>query len=413
MSRQTNPLGMCRGCGRALPEPFLDLGMMPLANSYVRPENEYRDEQRYPLAVSFCTQCALVQLVETVAPETLFSEYLYFSSYSDSFLEHARTMAMRSTIASAFSKAVRVLEPGSNDGYLLQYFLKRGVRVLGVEPARNIAAEASQRGIPTLNRFFGPDVVAEILRDYGPADLIIGNNVLAHVPDFNGFLRATARCLASRGVAAFEFPYLKDLIDATEFDTIYHEHVFYFSLSSVAKLAVYSGLELFDAERQTVHGGSIRVFLQHSRAREKSARLEALVRDEITAGMTDATTLTSFGQRVGALAEELRQMLNELRRSGKRIAAYGAPAKGNTLLNYCGIGRELVDFCVDRSPHKQGLLLPGTHLPIHAPHALLDQRPDYTLILPWNIADEIVEQQQEYSASRWPVHRPNTYSTGS
>lgn len=372
--------------------------MMPLANSYVRPEDAHRPEARFPLALCLCANCALVQLAESVAPKDLFSHYLYFSSYSASFLDHARAMAEALCERFELDRQSLVIEPGSNDGYLLQYFLERGARVLGVEPARNLALEAGRRGIPTLSRFFTGDAVAEIRRDFGLADLLVGNNVLAHVPAAADFLDAAARCLAPAGVAVFEFPYLGDLVRANEFDTVYHEHVFYFSLSAVAGLAARAGLELFDAEPQKVHGGSMRIFLRRCAAGEKSPRLEALIRAEVEDGMTSEAALRSFGRRVGALAAELREMLKRLSASGKRVAAYGAPAKGGTLLNFCRIGRELVSFTVDRNPHKQGLLMPGVHIPIRAPQALLDERPDYVLILPWNITAEIVSQQSEYLA---------------
>jgi hypothetical protein len=274
--------------------------------------------------------------------------------------------------------------------------LRRGVRVLGVEPARNIAAEATRKGIPTLTCFFAPEVAAEIQARFGTADLIIGNNVLAHVPAINDFLSAAAACLKPDGAAVFEFPYIKELLDKTEFDTIYHEHVFYYSLSAVQVLAKRAGLELFDVELQPVHGGSLRAFLQHSGQRPVAARVEATLRQECDEGLTSAHHFISIGLQVETLKRRLVNMLQQLKSSGNRLAAYGAPAKGNTLLNYCGIGRELLEFTVDRSPHKQGMLLPGSHLPILPPEELIGRMPDYVVILPWNIAGEIVEQQQEY-----------------
>jgi SAM-dependent methyltransferase len=326
----------------------------------------------------------------------MFGEYLYFSSYSDSFLNHAYRMANEMIQRFGLDSTSRVLEVASNDGYLLQYFLQRGVRVLGVEPARNVAAEATRKGIPTLTCFFGPEVVAQIQTRFGSADLIIGNNVLAHVPAINDFLSAVAACLKLDGAALFEFPHIKELLDKTEFDTIYHEHVFYYSLSAVQVLARRAGLELFDVELQPVHGGSLRIFLQHSGRRPVAARVEATLKQERDEGLTTADHFVSFGLQVEALKRRLVNMLQQLRSSGNRLAAYGAPAKGNTLLNFCGIGPELLEFTVDRSPHKQGMLLPGSHLPILAPDELTARRPDYAVILPWNIAGEIVEQQREY-----------------
>jgi SAM-dependent methyltransferase len=369
---------------------------MPLANAYLRPERAKAPEESFPLAVAYCTHCHLVQLIDRVPPDNMFGEYLYFSSYSDSFLNHACRMANEMIQRFGLDGTSRVLEIASNDGYLLQYFLRRSVRVLGVEPARNIAAEATRKGIPTLTCFFGPDVVAEIQARFGTVDLIIGNNVLAHVPAINDFLSAAAACLKPDGAAVFEFPYIKELLDKTEFDTIYHEHVFYYSLSAVQVLAKRAGLELFDVELQPVHGGSLRAYLQHSGRRPIAARVEAILKQERDEGLTTANHFVSFGLQVEALKQRLVNMLQLLKSSGNRLAAYGAPAKGNTLLNYCGIGLDLLEFTVDRSPHKQGLLLPGSHLPILPPEELIGRMPDYAVILPWNIAGEIVEQQREY-----------------
>lgn len=386
----------CLGCGGILPEPFLDLGRTPLANSYLRPEQLDLPEESFRLAVAYCPLCHLVQLTDRVPPEKMFREYLYFSSYSDSFLAHARAMANSLIEKFGLDSTSRVLEIASNDGYLLQYFLERGVAVLGVEPARNIAAQAQRRGIPTLNRFFAEDAVGEILTRFGRADLIVGNNVLAHVPGINGFLAAVAACLKPEGCAVFEFPYLKELLDNTEFDTIYHEHVFYYSLSAVKGLAARAGLELFDVEFHPVHGGSLRALLQHHGRRAIQPAVTAMLAAEDASGLTSCGHYVSFGLRVEALRAGLIKLLKQLKGAGRRLAAYGAPAKGNTLLNYCGIRRDLLDFTVDRSPHKQGMLLPGSHLPILAPAELLARSPDYTLILPWNLADEIVGQQREY-----------------
>lgn len=380
----------CLGCGGALPEPFLDLGKTPLANSFIRPERAHLPEATYRLAVAFCPLCHLVQLTDRVPPEDLFSEYLYFSSYSDSFLEHARAMAESLTQRFRLGAGSLVLEIASNDGYLLQYFQQQGVRVLGVEPARNIAAAAESRGVPTLNRFFGPEAVKEITGNSGKADLIIGNNVLAHVPAINEFLQAVKACLKPDGAAVFEFPHLGDLLDRTAFDTIYHEHVFYFSLSAVKALAERAGLHLFDVSSQAVHGGSLRVFLGHQEPHPASPNVAALLSEEQAAGLTGPERFAAFGRQVSALKQDLVSTLRRLKASGKRLAAYGAPAKGNTLLNYCGIGTDYVEFTVDRSPHKQGLWLPGTHIPIFAPEKVRESKPDYLLILPWNLKDEIM-----------------------
>jgi SAM-dependent methyltransferase len=386
----------CLGCGVSLPSPFLDLGPTPLANAYLATEQDRGNEETFPLAVVYCDSCHLVQLCSTVNPEKMFAEYPYFSSYSESFVEHARLMAESFIDRFGLAPGSCVLEIASNDGYLLRHFKQRDIEVLGIDPARNIAAEANRQGIPTLCRFFNEEVVPDIVRSHGKADLMLGNNVLAHVPEINGFLSAVASCIKPDGAAVFEFPYLRELLDKVEFDTIYHEHVFYFSLSAIRILIQRAGLELFDVMVQTVHGGSLRVFLQLPGARSIGQRVVRMLNEEARVGLTSRARYSSLGQQVRGLKAQLVSMLVEMKDSGKRIAAYGAPAKGNTLLNYCGIGRDLLDFTVDRSPHKQGKLLPGSHLPILSPEELLLRMPEYTLILPWNIADEIIEQQEPY-----------------
>ncbi len=387
---------VCRCCGGPLPEPFLDLGETPLANSYVSSEGADLAEPRYKLAVCYCPVCHLVQLSNTVPPEKLFSHYLYFSSFSDLYLAHAKEMAESLAASFNLQPDSRVLEIASNDGYLLQYFVRMGVRVLGVEPAKNIAEFAASKGIPTLNRFFGPDTAEEIRNSFGRADVIIGNNVLAHVPQITAFLDSVKECLKPRGRAVFEFPYLKDLLDQTEFDTIYHEHVFYYSASAIQNVAARAGLELVGVERQRVHGGSLRVFLAESGAYTPSRAVAQILAEEERAGLRGPGRYAAFSRQVAELKQDLLDALHRMKSSGRRIAAYGAPAKGNTLLNYCGITSELVEFTVDRSPHKQGKLLPGSRIPIRKPEALLEEMPDCTVILPWNLADEIIEQQRAY-----------------
>jgi SAM-dependent methyltransferase len=386
----------CLGCAGSLAAPFLDLGAQPLANAFVRPEEADRPEPRFPLAVAYCPRCHLVQLTTTAPPEALFSEYLYFTSYSDHFLEHARTMALKLAERFALGSDRRVLEIASNDGYLLQSFMELGVPVLGVEPARNVAAVAITRGVPTLTRFFGPEVVDEILASFGLADVIIGNNVLAHVPSINGFLDAVRACLAPGGAAVFEFPYLGDLLERTAFDTIYHEHVFYYSLAALTGLTTRASLEIFDVEYQAVHGGSLRVFVQHVGARRVQPTVTRLREQEAATGLTSAARYAGFGREVDTLCRDLAGRLRRLRREGRRLAAYGAPAKGTVLLNACGVGTDLLDFTVDRSPHKQGRLIPGVRVPIRPVEDLVREMPDFALLLPWNIADEVVSQQAEY-----------------
>jgi SAM-dependent methyltransferase len=386
----------CLGCGVALSKPFLDLGCTPLANSYLKPGHDEHLEEKFPLAVAYCDRCHLVQLTDLVAPEKLFSEYLYFSSYSASFLAHAKLMAAELIDRFRLGPASRVLEIASNDGYLLQYFQRAGLEVLGVEPARNIATVAQERGIPTLNAFFDSVTAVGIRHRFGLADLIVGNNVLAHVPTINDFLSAVASELAPAGAAVFEFPYLGELLTHSEFDTIYHEHVFYYSLHAIACLAARAGLELLDVAPQAIHGGSMRIFLQHSGARPPTAAVAAILIGEARDGLARFMRYASFGAQVESLRTRLLDLLRQLHHAGKRMAAYGAPAKGNTLLNYCGIDVSTIEFTVDRSPHKQGLMLPGSRIPIRPPAALAEAMPDYALILPWNFTDEIVAQQRAY-----------------
>jgi SAM-dependent methyltransferase len=386
----------CLGCGASLGDPFLDLGRLPLANALVQPGSPAGAEPCLPLAVARCGGCQLVQLTALAPPHALFEEYVYFSSYSDHFVAHARSMADALIARFALDAARRVLEIASNDGYLLQFFQARGIPVLGVEPARNVAEAAIARGIPTLNRFFGSGTVDEILRIFGAADVLVGNNVLAHVPAINDFLAAVRAGLAPAGAAVFEFPYLGDLLDTVAFDTIYHEHVFYYSLAAVAGLAARAGLEVFDVERQPVHGGSLRVFLQRPGTRPVAPAVAALRASEDATGLTAPARYARFGAAVARLRAELPARLRALRAEGRRLAAYGAPAKGTILLNACGIGTDLLEFTVDRSPHKQGRLVPGVRLPIRPVEDLLRELPDVTLLLSWNLAGEIVAQQAEY-----------------
>lgn len=391
-----NMTGKCLGCGSQLPEAFLDLGEMPLANSYIEPENIDKEETSYKLAVAYCPLCHLVQITHKVAPQDMFSDYLYFSSFSGAFLKHAEAMA--ESLAKRFSlgPSSLVMEVGSNDGYLLNFFQKKGIPVLGIEPAGNIARVANEKGIPTMDVFFGPDSVNEILREKGQADIIIGNNVLAHVPLINDFMLSVNQCLKPHGSAVFEFPYLKDLLEHTEFDTIYHEHVFYYSLSAIRIVAERAGLSLYDVSRQDIHGGSIRVFLQKQNHHHIASSVEQLLTEEVNYGITSRKPYDDFADRVEKLKVKLMQLLRELKESGKSIAAYGAAAKGSTLLNYTGVDTILIDFVVDRSTYKQGKFMPGVHLPVYSPSHLLEAMPDYTLLLAWNFADEIQQQQSEY-----------------
>lgn len=389
-------IGRCLGCGSELPDAFLDLGEMPLANSYIEPGNKDKEEMLYKLAIAYCPECYLVQITHRVDPKDLFSDYLYFSSFSNAFLKHAEAMADSLTKKFTLDSNSLVMEIGSNDGYLLKFFEKKGIPILGIEPAENIAKVANEKGIPTMDIFFGPDSVNKILGEKGPADIIIGNNVLAHVPLINDFLNSISKCLKPTGSAVFETPYLEDLLEHTEFDTIYHEHVFYYSLSAIKILVERAGLELYDVSRQDIHGGSVRVFLQKEKQYDISDNVKLMLLEEEKYGITDESLYNSFGQKVEKLKAELVQLLKELKEAGKTIAAYGAAAKGNTLLNYMGIDNNVIAFVVDRSPYKQGRYMPGVHLPIYSPSRLLEVLPDYTLLLAWNFADEILKQQAEY-----------------
>lgn len=388
--------GRCLGCSDQLPPAFLDLGELPLANSYIEPENKEKEEPYYKLAVAYCPVCHLVQITHRVNPQDMFGSYPYFSSFSGAFLKHAETMAGDLVGRFSLNSNSLVMEVGSNDGYLLKYFQEKGIQVLGVEPAGNIARVANEKGITTMEVFFGLDSVKEILQEKGPADIVIGNNVLAHVPLINDFMLSVNKCLKPGGSAVFEFPYLKDLLENTEFDTIYHEHVFYYSLSAIKIIAERAGLSLYDACRQDIHGGSIRVFLQKQGHQAVANNVDRLLAEEDDFGITNKSVYNDFAERVKRLKVKLVVLLKNLKESGKIIAAYGAAAKGTTLLNYADIDSTLIDFVVDRSPYKQGKCMPGVHLPVYPPSRLLEAMPDYTLLLAWNFADEIQQQQLEY-----------------
>jgi SAM-dependent methyltransferase len=382
----------CRFCDSRLNDPFLDLGVSPLANSYLSPDQLSQAERFYPLRVYLCERCFLVQLEQCETPEHIFSDYAYFSSYSASWLRHAQEFTEMATRRFELCNSSQVVEIASNDGYLLQYFLKLGTRVLGVEPAVNVAEAAIAKGIPTVVKFFGAETAQEMAANGLSADLVVGNNVLAHVPALNDFVEGLRILLKPHGVITLEFPHLMRLIEEHQFDTIYHEHFSYFSLATVERVCSAHGLTLFDVDELPTHGGSLRIYLCRAgdSARQVSSRVADLKSRERGAGLGDMDRYSRFAQQVKETKRKLLDFLIAVKRQGKSVVGYGAPAKGNTLLNYCGVRSDFIDYTVDRSPHKQGNFLPGTRIPIFSPARISDTKPDYLLILPWNIKDEIV-----------------------
>lgn len=388
---------LCRSCGFAGLEHVLSLGRMPLANALLTREELSRPEPTFPLELAFCPSCSLVQILETVPPETLFRSYPYFSSFSDTAVRNAEAITQRLIGERRLDNGKLVVEIASNDGYLLQFYKRAGIPVLGIEPAANIAQVAEKdHGIPTLCEFFGTDLAKSLVQEGRRADVIHANNVLAHVPSLNGMIEGIGILLKDNGVAVIEVPYVKEMIERCEFDTIYHEHLCYFSLTALDHLLLRHGLILQDIERLPIHGGSLRLFVVHGCSPRRSAAVMGMKEEERTSGVDQLSFYREFAHRVDSLKRNLRKQLNDLRKSGKRLAAYGAAAKGSTLLNYCGIGSELVEFVVDRSIYKQGLHMPGVHLPIYPPAKLLEEMPDDVLLLTWNFAEEIIEQQAEY-----------------
>jgi SAM-dependent methyltransferase len=392
--KQSVPTRCCRFCGAYLDHTFVDLGMSPLANSYVAPEQLNRMEPFYPLHVYVCKECLLVQLEEFTSPQSIFADYAYFSSYSDSWLQHAEKYVGVVSERFALGPRSHVIEVASNDGYLLQYFVKRRVPVLGVEPAANVAKVARQKGIPTMVKFFGVRTARNLAAKGKKADLLIGNNVLAHVPDINDFVGGLKVALKRQGVITMEFPHLVRLMEENQFDTIYHEHFSYLSLLAVERIFGKHGLSLFDVEELRTHGGSLRIYAKHSDDTSQSAskRLVELRARESSAGFNKFDHYLHFAKQVAETKRKLLAFLVAAKNDGKIIVSYGAPAKGNTLLNYCGIRSDFLDYTVDRSPYKQGHYLPGVRVPIFAPEMIKQTKPDYLLILPWNIKDEVMQQ---------------------
>jgi 2-polyprenyl-3-methyl-5-hydroxy-6-metoxy-1,4-benzoquinol methylase len=384
----------CRFCNAPLTHMFADLGSSPIANNILSPNNLLRSERFYPLGVYVCDSCFLVQLPEYEDPEHIFTDYTYFSSYSDSWLRHARDYVEMVIERFGFDQHSHVVELASNDGYLLQYFKEKDVPILGVEPAENVAKVAIEHGIPTVCEFFGAAVAKGLGDQHHYADLIIGNNVLAHVPDINDFVGGMRILLKPNGVITMEFPHLLKLIELRQFDTIYHEHFSYLSFATVQEIFRHHGLVLFDVEQIPTHGGSLRIFGKHEADGSKriSESVLELLNSEMEAGLTRLDTYLGFQEKISKTKRELLRCLIEVKDAGKSVVGYGAPAKGNTLLNFCGIRGDFVDYTVDRSPYKQGQFLPGTRIPIFAPDKIYETKPDYMLILPWNLKDEIVGQ---------------------
>lgn len=385
----------CRFCNNTVTQIFADLGMSPLANSYLKSEDLNGMEPFYPLRTFVCNECLLVQLEEFESPEHIFSNYAYFSSYSETWLNHVEDLASKTINRFELDKNSRVIEVASNDGYLLQYFKKKNIEILGIEPAANIAKVAEEKGISTMTKFFNTNTAKELKNLGKQADLLIAINVLPHVPNLKDFVDGMKILLKDEGVIIIQFSaYMLQLIQQNEFDTIYHEHFSYFSLSSLQKIFSAHGLIIFDVEELSIHGGSLRIYARH----EKNNKLPIdqsvsnLIEKETTFGLKDLKTYDSFQKQVNTVKLNIWNFFINAKNSGKKIVGYGAPAKGNTLLNFCGIGTDLIDYTVDINPHKQGYYLPGSHIPIMPPEKILETRPDYVLILAWNLKDEIMKQ---------------------
>ena len=389
---------ICRFCHKTDIFKFLDLGTMALANSFLTAEQvkQPHDELLFPLDIYFCENCGLVQIGHIVPPKVMFSNYIYYSATSDLIHNHAHLLATRFQKRFGLTHDSMIMEIASNDGTVLRQFKEQGNRVLGIEPAANIATVASEAGIPTYNDFFSNEL-AHILKDkYGSSDVILGRHVFAHVPEIHGFVQGLKHLLAPQGAIAIEAPYLIDFIERTEFDTIYHEHYSYLSVRAMSYLFNMYDMDLFDVEHVAIHGGSLIYFVGHRQTHPISATVSNLIQAELNKGLGDKPTYSSFAGRTEIIRRDTVAFLRKLKAEGKRIAAYGAPAKGNTFLNYCRIGTDLIEYTVDKSPYKQNLFTPGMHLPVYHPDRLLQDMPDYVLLLSWNFKDEIVKQQQEY-----------------
>ena len=393
-------MGTCRFCSNQLSTSFADLGMSPVSNAFVREADRDRMEPFYPLHAWVCDACHLVQLEQFESPEQIFNEeYMYFSSYSDSWLAHAKAYCDQMEKLLGLGKSSQVIEIASNDGYLLQYFVAKGIPVLGIEPTANTARAAEAKGVKSLVKFFGVQTGKELAAAGTKADLLLGNNVLAHVPDINDFVGGMKVVLKPAGVVTMEFPHLLELMRNNQFDTIYHEHFSYLSLLTTRAIFAKHGLRIYDVERLPTHGGSLRIYACHAEdKRADTERLAAVLADERAAGLDRADAYGRFAEQVRETKRRLLEFLIKAKREGKTVVGYGAPAKGNTLLNYCGVRSDFIDYTVDRSPQKQGTYLPGVRIPVHAPERIFQTKPDYVLILPWNLRDEVMAQMKGISA---------------
>lgn len=390
----THPGPTCRHCGTPLSRVFCDLRATPPSNSFLRPQDLSKGEVSYPLTTYVCGTCTLVQLPEHASAEAIFDDYVYFSSFSDSWLAHARAYCSMIVGRLGLGPDSLVVELASNDGYLLQFMKERGLPILGIDPSRTVAEAAERKGVPTIVDFFGTRLADRLVAEGRRADLILGNNVLAHVPDVNDFVAGMARLLKPSGTVTMEFPHVVRLVEGMQFDTIYHEHFSYFSLHTTERIFAAQGLVLYDVEEIPTHGGSLRIYARHAtnEALAVTGRVGALKAREAAGGYDRPDGFEGFDAKVRKVKRDLLAFLIGLRESGRTIAGYGAAAKGNTLLNFCGIGVDLLDYVVDKNPMKQGRFLPGVRIPVRAPDAIASERPDYVLILPWNIKDEVVEQ---------------------
>lgn len=388
-----NSVKSCRLCGKELNVTFADLGMSPLANSYIKKSGLNKKENFYPLHTYVCGECFLVQLEQFETPENIFSDYAYFSSYSTSWLKHCEEYVEKMQADYNINKDSIVFEIASNDGYLLQYFKKKNIEVLGIEPAKNVAAAAEEKGIPTETEFWGKETAEKLMKKYRKPNLILGNNVLAHVPDINDFIAGVKLTLAEEGIVTMEFPHLLNLMEYNQFDTIYHEHFSYLSLTTVKRLFEGQGLKIFNVEKLKTHGGSLRIYGCHKEAeRQEKISVKELLWEEEKFGIKDISKYQNFAMQVKRCKFEILKFLTEEKLKGKTFAGYGAAAKGNTLFNYCGIGKEFIDFTVDRNIHKQNTFLPGTHIDVKAVEEIKNAKPDYLIIVPWNLKEEIIEQ---------------------